>query len=42
MKVVDWHIDRLKDVFHVHTRDQLMCMAIYLDIVNKDDMCFFS
>ena len=41
-KTVDWHIDRLKDVFHVHTRDQLMCMAFYLDIVNKDDMCFFS
>jgi len=41
-KTVDWHIDRLKDVFHVHTRDQLMCMAFYLDIVNKEDMCFFS
>jgi DNA-binding CsgD family transcriptional regulator len=34
-KTVDWHIDRLKDVFHVHTRDQLMCMAFYLDIVNQ-------
>jgi hypothetical protein len=41
-KTVDWHIDRLEDVFHVHTRDQLMCMAFSLDIVKRDDMCFFS
>ena len=41
-KTVDWHIDQLKKVFHVQTREQLIIMAFYLDVVTKDDMCFFS
>jgi DNA-binding NarL/FixJ family response regulator len=41
-RTVDWHIDELKNVFHAHTREQLICIAFYLDIVNKDDLSFFS
>ena len=39
---VDWHINELKELFHVHTREQLISMAFYLDIVDKKDLCFFS
>ena len=39
---VDWHIKKLKKVFHVHTREQLISMAFYLGIVDRKDLCFFS
>jgi DNA-binding NarL/FixJ family response regulator len=41
-KTVDYHIETLKKVFHVHTREQIICMAFYLDMVRKEDMVFFS
>jgi len=39
---VDWHIKELKKLFHVHTREQLISMAFYLDMVRKEDMVFFA
>ena len=41
-RTVDWHINELKKVFHVHTREELICMAFYLDMVRKEDMVFFA
>ena len=39
---VDWHIKELKKVFHVNTREQLISMAFYLDLIDKNDLCFFK
>jgi len=39
---VDWHIEELRNVFHVDTREQLISMAFCLDMVTKEDLCFFS
>jgi len=41
-KTVDYHINTLKKVLHVHTREQIICMAFYLDMVRKEDMGFFA
>jgi len=41
-RTVDWHIDELKKVFGVQQREELIAMAFYLDIVTKDDLCFFD
>jgi DNA-binding NarL/FixJ family response regulator len=41
-RTVDWHINELKKVFHVHTREQLISMAFYLGIVEKKDLVFFA
>jgi len=41
-RTVDWHIEEMRNVFHVQNREQLICMAFYLDIVRKEDMCFFT
>ena len=41
-KTVDWHIDRLKKVFHAQSQVQLVCAAFYHNVITKNDMCFFS
>jgi len=41
-RTVDWHIEELCKVFHVRGRDELTGIAFYLDIVTKDDLCFFD
>lgn len=41
-RTVDWHIEQLFKVFDVHSREELICMAFYLDLVTKDDLRFFD
>ena len=41
-RTVDWHIEELFKVFHVCCREELIGLAFYLDIVTKDDLCFFD
>ena len=41
-RTVDWHIEELKKVFGVQNREELISIAFYLDIVTKDDLCFFD
>jgi len=41
-RTVDWHIEELFKVFHACCREELIAMAFYLDIVTKDDLCFFD
>ena len=41
-RTVDWHIEELRKVFGVQNREELISMAFYLDIVTKDDLCFFD
>jgi len=40
-RTVEWHIEELKKVFGVEKREELVSMAFYLEIVSKDDLCFF-
>jgi len=41
-RTVDWHIEELKKVFCVQNREELISMAFYLDVITKDDLCFFD
>ena len=41
-RTVDWHIEELKKVFGVQNREELISMAFYLDLISKDDLCFFD
>ena len=41
-RTVDWHIEELFKVFCVSKREELISMAFYLDLVTKDDLCFFD
>jgi DNA-binding NarL/FixJ family response regulator len=41
-RTVDWHIEELKYYFNVNTREQLISVAFYLEIVTKKDLCFFK
>ena len=41
-RTVDWHIEELKKVFGVQTREELISIAFYLELVTKDDLCFFG
>jgi DNA-binding NarL/FixJ family response regulator len=40
-RTVEWHIEELCKVFHANSREELISIAIYLDIVTKDDLRFF-
>jgi DNA-binding NarL/FixJ family response regulator len=41
-RTVDYHIKKLLKIFHVHKNDALIGLAMYLDIVTKNDLCFFD
>jgi hypothetical protein len=41
-RTVDWHIEELKKVYCVQKREELISIAFYLDLVTKDDLCFFD
>ncbi|MCL2479843.1 MAG: LuxR C-terminal-related transcriptional regulator [Treponema sp.] len=41
-RTVDWHIEELKKVFGVQTREELISFAFYLDLVTKEDLCFLE
>jgi DNA-binding NarL/FixJ family response regulator len=41
-RTVEWHIEELFKVFGVHSRETLISMAFYLDVVTKDDLRFFD
>ena len=41
-KTVDWHIEELFKTFDVQSREELISLAFYLEIVTKDDLCFFD
>jgi DNA-binding NarL/FixJ family response regulator len=39
-RTVDWHIEELYKIFNVHSREALIGMAFYLDVISKDDISF--
>jgi DNA-binding NarL/FixJ family response regulator len=41
-RTVDWHIKQLCNALDVNGRDELQGIAHYLDLVTKDDLCFFA
>jgi DNA-binding NarL/FixJ family response regulator len=41
-RTVEYHIGRLLTVFNVNNTAALVAIAIYLDIVTKNDLCFFD
>jgi DNA-binding NarL/FixJ family response regulator len=40
-RTVEWHVNDLYQTFHVRNKEELIRVAVYLDIVTKDDMRFF-
>ena len=41
-KTTEWHINELKHNFGVHTKGELMRTAYLLDVVTKNELCFFK
>jgi hypothetical protein len=35
-----YHIKELNKIFHVHSRDELVKVALCLDLVRKSQLCF--
>jgi DNA-binding NarL/FixJ family response regulator len=41
-RTVEWHLKELYGIFHVHTKEELIKAAVYLDLFTKKDMSFYG
>jgi DNA-binding CsgD family transcriptional regulator len=41
-RTVDWHVEELFKTFDVQSREELISTAFCLEIITKDDLCFFN